>query len=457
MRSRWLILAALSLGTALVLSYGPDSGHGFYKDDFRWIVESRARTSDDLLRLFSTDNGFYRPIVSLTFAANEALFGAWARGYALTNLALLLLCGAAVFVLGRALKMEPGVALFAASLWSLNPHGISGTVMWISGRTSSLVTLFSLAAGVALVRQRRWLAAVLCLLALLSKEEAFFLPLVLTIWAGWQPNGGGWRARRAVTHGWPLFLSLVPYLILRSQTQAYLPATAPSYYRFTFAPAQLGRNVLEYADRAATFSTAATLLLLLAVRRTRRLEPLERYWIALGVVWTLGCFGLTVFVPTRSSLYVCLPSVGVVLVGAALGRSIWSKATRRLRLTLLIVGVLVPLALVPLHRARNRRPRQAADLSARVSAQIKELWPRLPAGSTLVLHDELARRPNLYAVFGSLLGQAITLTTGSSTTVEYLPQVGQWTEARVHLPAGDPPGSLVELRLGDDGLEPLER
>ena len=99
----------------------------------------------------------------------------------------------------------------------------------------------------------------------------------------------------------------------------------------------------------------------------------------------------------------------------------------------------------------------AADLSARVSAQIKELWPRLPAGSTLVLHDRLARRPNLYAVFGSLPGQAITLTTRSSTTVEYLPQVGQWTEARVHLPAGDAPGSLVELRLGDDGLEPLER
>ena len=38
------------------------------------------------------------------------------------------------------------------------------------------------------------------------------------------------------------------------------PATAPSYYQFTFAPAQVARNAVQAADRAATVSAGAVLL-----------------------------------------------------------------------------------------------------------------------------------------------------------------------------------------------------
>ena len=99
-----LLLAASSLGAGLVLAYVPDCGHGFVKDDFRWIVESHVTNVHDLERLLLSDNGFYRPVVSLTFAADEWLFKDWARGYALTNFAILVLCCVALFALGRGLE-----------------------------------------------------------------------------------------------------------------------------------------------------------------------------------------------------------------------------------------------------------------------------------------------------------------------------------------------------------------
>jgi hypothetical protein len=439
-----LLLATLSLGAGLSLAYVPDCGHGFMKDDFRWIVESRVTSVHDLGRLLLSDNGFYRPVVSLTFAANAWLFRGWARGYALTNFAILSLCCVALFALGRGLKMEPGVALFAVALWALNPHGISALVMWISGRTSGLATLFSLLAAVAMVRRRRFLAAALCFLALISKEEAFFLPFVLTAWAGWSTESKRWSPRLAIASGWPAILTLVPYLVLRSQTGAYLPMTAPPYYRPTFDLRHLGRNVIEYADRSATFTAAVLLALLLVVRRARRMETDERTWILLGLLWLIGGFGLTVFVPPRSSLYACLPSVGTALAGAAVARCLWSRATPLAQSRLLMVALLVPLALVPLLRSRHSQSRSAADLSASVLAQLATEWPSARPGITIVLQDDPGQRPNLREVFGTLLEPALALQLGRALPVEYLPSRHDWTEARILVP-GDP--TLTERRF----------
>jgi hypothetical protein len=443
---------------ALVLSYGWDSGHGFVKDDFRWIVESRVRSMGDLPRVFMNENGFYRPVVSLSFAADEWLLGSWPKGYALTNLAILFLCAAALVGLCRALEMELGVALLAAGLWSLNPHGISGLVMWISGRTSGLATLFALLTAWAFVRGRHWLAAAACALALLSKEEAFLLPLALTVWAGWDLEVRRWNVRRAVQKGWPLLLTLPPYLALRAQTAAYLPSTAPSYYRFTLDPAALGRNVLEYADRAGTFTLAVLLLMILlgGVRRLRRLETAERRWIALGLIWLVAGFALTGPIPSRSSLYVCLPLVGVAIAGAAVARCIWSQASPRARSRLVIVAIVAPLALVPLQRSRNLRSRRAADLSAAVVAQLEGVRADLSSGATVVLVDEPGRRPNLREAFGSLLSPAVALTIGLDVTTEYRPSLAEWQEVRIRLVGAAADGPERRLRVQDGRLGAAE-
>ena len=64
------------LSAALLLAYVPDLGHGFVKDDFGWIHGARIESANDAAALLTRNNGFYRPLVSATFALNYAVLTA---------------------------------------------------------------------------------------------------------------------------------------------------------------------------------------------------------------------------------------------------------------------------------------------------------------------------------------------------------------------------------------------
>ena len=83
-------MAGLTLWLGVL--YLPYVGRGFLKDDFRWIAEGRIESVDDLLRIVTGNLGFYRPVVTLTFGFDYALYGLHAYGYALTNFGLLVAC-----------------------------------------------------------------------------------------------------------------------------------------------------------------------------------------------------------------------------------------------------------------------------------------------------------------------------------------------------------------------------
>src|SRR6185295_6242175 len=105
-------------------------------------------------------------------------------------------------------------------------------------------------------------------------------------------------------------LVMAVYLALRSQTGAMTPATAPGYYRFTFEPAAVSRNALEYADRAVTTSAIAVLAgLLLLWPKGFRLDPVQRRIVLCAALWLAGGYGMTLFLPVRSSLYAIVPSI----------------------------------------------------------------------------------------------------------------------------------------------------
>jgi hypothetical protein len=194
---------------------------------------------------------------------------------------------------------------------------------------------------------------------------------------------------------------------------------------------------------------------LLVVRHVRPLDASERAWIQRGLIWLIGGFGLTLFIPARSSLYACLPSVGVALAGAALAHSLWSRATPAVQSRLLVAAALVPLALVPMLRSRNQQARHAADLSASVLAQIATARSTARPDSAIVLEDDPGERPNLREAFGTLLEPALALQPGCHLAVEYLPSPASWTEARVHAP-GDPPLTERRFRLAQGHLVPAD-
>ena len=125
--SRLAAIAAVVPFVVFAAVYVPMAGHGLIQDDFSWILRSRVASLTDVIALFRSDNGFYRPVVSLTFAVNEWMFGATPYGYGLTNAAL----GAGVRVgdrrpgararpaarRGRARFAQCGSSIFTVSAW----------------------------------------------------------------------------------------------------------------------------------------------------------------------------------------------------------------------------------------------------------------------------------------------------------------------------------------------------
>lgn len=438
----------------LLVIYLPDLGHGFIKDDFVWIESNAARSVGDLLRPFTHAPDFYRPLVSLSFAANWWLFGAEPLGYGLTNLVLLLAAAGVLWSLALALGLSRGAALACCALWTLNFHGINMALLWISGRTSLLATLFSLLAARAFVRGSGPWAAGWALLAMLSKEEAALLPFVLLVWAALGPSaadGGGGQEidlRRAVRRAWPLFAMLAVYLAVRTVAGGMTPATAPAAYQFTYDPAAIGRNVLEYLDRSATLSAAALLLLALAAGALPRPNPHQKHLALLGGAWMVGHLGLALLLPVRSSLYAVGPSAGAALAGAALLTAVWQHATTGGRRRMLATAVAVVLLTVPVHWSRNERWVAPAELSAHVLDEIAPVAAALPPDAVLQLDDDRGSRANLDASFGTLVETAVRLRTGLDRRVWIEPPVVDWEAGGLVAPEPGDVAARFALRGG---------
>src|SRR5437660_337488 len=243
--------------------YLPDIGRGFVRDDFAWIAQGRAALARPSSALLPDTPGFYRPLVTASFAADYLWHGFAARGYGATNLTLFLGCVAALWTLCRRLELSPFAAVVAAFAWSINPHGINMALVWISGRTALLATLFALLAAIAMMERRHVRTAVFLSGALASKEETIVLPLILLAWYALSVARERWTWRDAFAVCAAVTIPPAVYLVVRQATPAFTPASAPPFYHFTFEPARILANAAEYLDRGATISAAVVLVAVL--------------------------------------------------------------------------------------------------------------------------------------------------------------------------------------------------
>ena len=490
---RFPVVAALLVVAAVSLAYLPYAGRGFKQDDFGWISSSRVRQAADWPALFTRNTGFYRPAVAVTFALDELAFGMRPLGYGLTNLALLLACLFAIAGLARALGLLPGAALAAGAIWALNFQGINMAVVWTSGRTALLLVLFAVLAARALVGGRPIVAAVFTLLALLSKEEAVMLPVLLFAWAGLlaygerrgresgirsqepgarspepgTPLGFGHRTpdtghrtpaiggarfslRAAVHATWLLAVPLVLYATLRHGSGAFGPLSAPSYYRFTLAPLKVADNVLKYLDFAATWPVVVVVLAAALARTVPRPSPPERRIVVLGLAWLVAGYAITVFLPIRSPLYACFPAVGAALAAAALVGAVWSPSAAAARSRLVVVGLVLPFLLLPVYWARNVRHAKGAQLSAQLLHDLESARAEIPDDHVLVLLDDPRLDPTeqLPAAFGTLYDIAVRDTLGRPVRAWIEPPPDGWQAAGLQRPDTAAPRVVFALRNG---------
>ena len=399
----WPIICAVAI-------YLPDVGHGFIKDDYSWIATSRVHGPSDLFGLLtSAPMGFYRPLVSLTFAANHAISHLGPFAYGLTNLALTMAIAAATYLLIVRIGVPYGAAAFGMAVWLLNFHGINMAVLWISGRTSLLATLFAVLSAYVFLNARYRLAGVLLFASLLSKEEPVLLPLVLSVW--WlidrfeEPQPLSKKIGNLAKASWPLFLALAVYVGLREHADALTPASAPSFYKLSLT--NLPANALQYADRSLTTAFAVLLLGLLCTRTGRIVMTAHEWRIAAkGLVWLVAGYAVTILVPVRSSLYACLPTIGVSLMAAAVGGAVWRdlRWPRGVSIALCVL----PLALMPVYRARNVRLVKEAELGAQTLAVLDRHLSEGGAREVTII-DRPSERPSISDAFGNALPVAVRL------------------------------------------------
>jgi hypothetical protein len=410
--------------------YGCDAGHGFVKDDFVWIATSHLQTRGDLIRRLGAGTGFFRPIVSLSFVVDRAIFDRAPLGYGLTNLVLLFACVGMLYLLFRALGLRAGVAAGAALVWALNYQGINMAVLWISGRTALIVTLWAVAAAYAWARRLRGAAVLFAMLAMWSKEEGFVVPAILTGWAlidaGHHGDGQESRAMRIVRQAWLLWLLTAASLAARAWSGAFTPASAPPSYRYHFDLATLGGNAVRYADRSATMSILTLLIFWLAAGCPR--VPLSGDSSRLkrkGTLWLLLGFAPTILLPVRSSLYAVFPSVGAVLVAGDLAERIAARAPPDKVRRAVAVLLLLLVALVPVYHSRNRRYVREAELSTSIIGELLKIAASPSQGGLVVIRDVRDAPPTAEQAFGSLANEAGLLMTNGKIRVWIDPPPGE--------------------------------
>lgn len=190
---RWLPALLAALATLAV--YASAAGFGFVWDDQRLIVNNplirtwpglgRALVADFWLTAGEQSSGFWRPLITLSYAVETVVFRGQAWGFHLVN-ALVAAAVSALVVLCAQQLGVPALAALLAGLWfAVMPHHVE-SVAWIAGRTDVFCAAFLLLAlwldgrDAAARRRRPGLGALLALAgALLCKEAAVLFALVV--------------------------------------------------------------------------------------------------------------------------------------------------------------------------------------------------------------------------------------------------------------------------------------
>ncbi|MEW6735334.1 MAG: tetratricopeptide repeat protein [Acidobacteriota bacterium] len=243
-------------------------GHDFVYDDRFQIVEAapiRDWRSENLVHLFDRDvwaffsqdlswegkirSQYYRPLFALFVMINYLYAGLSAWGWHLT--AVLLHCLATLLVyqlllvslsstVGSVIEIrEIRLLTVVATLYFAIHPAQSESVAWVSAYVNALSAIFILGALLAYLHARinaqwRWLGlgATLYALALLTKEMAIIVPVIIAAYELFiLANPGNWRAR-----GRTLLLMCGPFLVV---TAGYLALRIAIFGQVKLATASL--------------------------------------------------------------------------------------------------------------------------------------------------------------------------------------------------------------------------
>ncbi len=396
-------LAAAALAALLAAFYAGSFEIDFYGDDYVFLDRARLDSAGDWPVWFSLERNreglldrhhAYRPLsTNVWFGTLHALFGADARCFHAANLALLWLNALLLWRLLARFCASRALGLALAGVYAISSVGFEGQ-LWLSVVQDLLLTTGVLASWLCYERHRerpsaRALAALLAwqLAALLSKETALVLPLLLLLREAWcgERAGAAWR---------PRLLALASSALLAGGFAWFriagfgLPAAGP--YALGAGEHALP-NLARYASWAGQslfFAREPWLLLaalLAAALCAFRGGTRSARRFGLG----LSCFAAALlpvlFLRAHAyPFYLTLPLVGLVLAAAASLEALGARLPARLRLPL-AAAALCAFAWLSFARLEQRLAPLVARsaLTRGILAQLRERLPELPRGARL--------------------------------------------------------------------------
>ena len=331
-------------------TYLPFIGGGLLTDDF--IHFSRLHAEPTLADVFRTPDPFhfYRPVVQSSFWLNSQLFGLNPASFRAINLLLHMGVIASVFVLARKLLIQPRAALLATLAFALTPKAHPISVLWISGRGDLLMALFSVLSVLAWLhwhesQRAGWVVVASCcyILAVLSKETAILLPLLLLVTPSYR------TALSAQTIGAVLVMIAGAAMVfgMRTRVGAIMPGTLDSHYGLMRPVGRWARNLENYLGRVGP--SALGLLAIAGIPAWLHQQRARAGWdrrdvprLAVFAISWFAVFVLPVLpIPARSELYLYLPGVGFcMLAGLLVHRLLEARPSRRLAVASLSVYIL---------------------------------------------------------------------------------------------------------------------
>lgn len=297
---------ALLLGAGL---YATALSHFFIADDFGLLEEARQPVLAKFWNLLTEGmhgGDFLRPVTYLLYFLDYRLWGTWPAGFHLTNLLLHLATVAGIFFLGCNLGFGRRAAAGAALIFSVLPVHAEA-VAWMAARFDLLAACLMVWAFVLYLRFQRTgsprvylLALAVFLLAMLSKESAYVLPLLLLAaeflllpkrrWSRWKP-WLGFAALAALTfaYRWMALGGIAGYVSHEGQPAVFMmgPKTLKAFFIRGPAVMLLGYNWSQPSLTAVIVlaSLAAALLVALAIRSDSPWRP----GLLFGVAWIVLC------------------------------------------------------------------------------------------------------------------------------------------------------------------------
>lgn len=399
----------------------------FLSDDF---VQVGKVLAGDWSTVWGREHGgFFRPLFIVSYILDASLWGENPLGYHLTSVAIhavnsYLISRLALKLLRGQMMSETeksGAALFAGLIFLLHPSHTEA-VSWIAGRADLLATLFCLASMLFFLswaetgrRLQLALSALSFSLALLSKEAAATLPLILLA-LGIIPARAVERRTALKNYLKASIIFFAILFIFIAWRRAALGSWVGGYgagQHLNFSPGWIRDRLLQAALRAVfpPFSSeleavllkplkstafilfaifaAAALALLIRRRRAvvhadlRRVE--NRLSLSLALMFILSLLPvinlrLSLF-DTQGERFIYWPSAFIsILIPFALGLPL-----RNLKLRVALLACLLVFYSVSLYRT-NRTWKEAAELSRSVTAELSRAAALSDRKSLLVIN-----------------------------------------------------------------------